>query len=233
MPGFGFSQSGPQLPPLGSVFRKENFHSWDPVFRLHPENFRSCNLRRGSERPDQEPVCSWSAENGRQPRARPAIPGEASDSTGIGPERPLAPATGSPGRPRSPHPSFVPPFPGAKRGSREALSLRRRSASGDSGETAAGKEPNAAEDVPRAQPSTSAAVGSPERPKQRVSAGLSGEPQASEGRGRSEDCDLRQAMAADSGGTRQRNDGIARESLGRQPWLSGEAETADPFRSLR
>ena len=27
VPGFGFSQSGPQLPPLGSVFRKENFRS--------------------------------------------------------------------------------------------------------------------------------------------------------------------------------------------------------------
>ena len=37
-----------------------------------------------------------------------------------------------------------------------------------------------------------------------------------------------QTKAVDSSGSRQRPDGIARESLGRQPRLSGEAESANP-----
>ena len=64
---------------------------------------------------------------------RPASPG---GTHGLGPERPGASALGSPGRPRPPFPSFVPPFP-------EAEGVR--SGASDSGPQAEGDRPRSPE----------------------------------------------------------------------------------------
>ncbi len=91
------------------ISRKGNIRSWDHGDRWPP-------IPWGSERPENEPVCSFSAENGRQPR------GAESDRRAHGRQH-WALREGRGRRTRL----NVPPFREAKGGSREALSLRRRS----------------------------------------------------------------------------------------------------------
>ena len=113
---------------------------------------------------------------------RPSSPG---GTTGLGPERPWAPALGSPGRPRPPHP-FIDPRS-------EGRLLEGFGLSGN--ETRSGRI---------------------RRDRSR------------KGADPSEDCNLRQTMAGESGRYDRTRTG---EAEGVSPGLSGKAETADPFRS--